>query len=147
MDAESSVPDVQQLTKLAAMADQFSINNKDYIKMLGPVEQSCLWKTTILKGTPYNKFLSPPVDQCLSYGMPLQAHHPPTAVVCYTWDGPIPASKLTLRCDECSINYRYEQYGDSKNGYRYYPTPRPLTHSSQASYIDKTFCTHMGAAA
>ena len=73
MDAESSVPDVQQLTKLAAMADQFSINNKDYIKMLGPVEQSCLWKTTILKGTPYSKFLSPPVDQCLSCGMPLQA--------------------------------------------------------------------------
>ena len=45
------------------------------------------------------------------------AHHPPTPVVCYTWNGPLPALKLTLRCEKCGINYRYEHYGNSKCGY------------------------------
>lgn len=147
MEDESNVPDVQKLTKLAAMADEFSINHKEYSEILGPIEQSCLWKTTFLKGTPYNKFLSPPVDHCILCDTPLQAHHPPTAVVCYTWDGPLPGSKLTLRCDECGINYRYEQYGDSTHGYRYYSTPRPLVHCSQLVYVDRAFCAYMGAAA
>ena len=116
------------------------------MESLGPVPESCLWKATFLEESPHNIFLSPPVDKCFSCDTSLQAHHPPTSVVCYTWNGPLPALKLTLRCEKCGINYRYEQYGNSKCGYKYYPTPRPFVHCSQLAYIERICCANMGAA-
>lgn len=142
---KESVPETPSLAELIAVAENFSSCNKEFIELLGPVTQECLWKATLQKGTPYNLFLSPPLDNCLSCGGTLQAHHAPTSVVCYTWNGPLPALKMTLRCEGCSINYRYEQYGNSKEGYKYYSTSRPMVHCSQLAYMDRNFCGNMGA--
>ena len=74
-------------------------------------EKQLLWKDyhTILS---YRHWL-----MCFSCDTSLQAQHPPTPVVCYTCNGPLPALKLTLQCEKCGINYCYEHYGNSKCGY------------------------------
>ena len=125
---KATIPDYEELSRLATIADAYLAKNDNLTQILGSVEQSLLWKTTLSIGMPYNKFLLPPTDNCLKCGTVLQAHHQPTTVVCYICDGPLLASKLTLRYKNCSINYRYKQYGDSKCGYRYYSSPRPLVH-------------------
>ena len=33
-------------------------------------------------------------------------YNPPTSILCYEFDGPIPALKITLRCGTCGLNYR-----------------------------------------
>jgi len=142
-----AIPSVEELIGLSHLAEEYMSENKELVEIFGPIEQSMLWKATRLEGEAHNIYLSPPVDNCVLCGSTLQAHHVPTTVICYTWLGPLPASKLTLRCEQCSINYRYEQYGDSKNGYRYYDEPRPFVHCSQVAYMDRMCCAHMGSAA
>ena len=142
---KESIPEDQSLAEQITVAENFSFHNKEFIELVGLITQECLWKTTLQKGTPYNLFLSPPLDNCLLCGSILQAHHAPTPVVCYTLNGPLPALKLILRCEGCSINYRYEQYGNSKEGYKYYAKPQPMVHCSQLAYMDRNLCGNIGA--
>ena len=88
------VPSVEELTSLSVIAEEYMCRNKKFVEVLGPIEQSVLWKTTFLEGSAHNIYLSPPVDNCLTCGSSLQAHHLPTSVICYTWSGPLPASNL-----------------------------------------------------
>ena len=117
------------------------------LHIAGEVSQELLWATTNKYGVPHNIFLSPPVDRCLHCNNSLQLHNKPTTAVCYTPDGPLPITKLTLRCTKCCINYRYEQYGGTKlDGYRYYDTPREFIHASQVTYVHRHCHTLWGAA-
>lgn len=104
-------------------------------------------QASISTGVPLTCFLAPPVDTCLQCSARLHVHNHPVRVVCYTQDGPVMALKLTLRCRGCGLNYRYEQYGSTKNGgYRYYNQPRPYVQASQVCYVDRVTCEQWIAA-
>ena len=75
--------------------------------VLGSLPLDLLWDATFKHGQPLTCFLSPPLDSCLLCNGTLTTHNQPTVCICYTLDGPIPAAKITLRCQHCSINYRY----------------------------------------
>ena len=74
--------------------------------VLGSLPLDLLWDTTLKHGNPHTCFLSPPLESCLVCASTLATHNQPTVCICYTPDGPIPAVKITLRCQQCSINYR-----------------------------------------
>lgn len=75
--------------------------------VLGFLPLNLLWDATFKHEHPYTCFLSPPLDSCSVCTSILTTHNQPTVYICYTPDGPIPAIKITLRCKNCSINYRY----------------------------------------
>ena len=75
--------------------------------VLGSLPLDLLWDATFKHEHPHTCFLSPPLDSCLMCAGTLTTHNQPTVCICYTPDGPIPAVKITLRCQKCSINYRY----------------------------------------
>ncbi len=86
-------------------------------------------------------FLAPPVTTCLTCHSSLHVHNTPVTVICYTEEGPLPALKITLRCSDCAINYRYEQYGGSTlGGFRYYNEPRPFVAASNVCYVGRNVC-------
>lgn len=128
-----------KMVKLLEAVDTMATDEKDSIlNIMGrPVPQDLLWKATIMHGIPHNMFLGPPSSFCLQCHSALQLHHQPSTVLCYTLEGPIPALKVTLRCESCRLNYRYEQYGNQQEGYRYYEEQRPMVHASQVVYMDR----------
>lgn len=70
-------------------------------------------------GKPINLFLGPNTTECEQCSSPLHINHDPITVICYTFYGPVPAQKITLRCKYCNINYRYDTFGgDNLGGYR-----------------------------
>ena len=79
------------------------------IHKLGEPSQDVLWKATFQSsaGIPHLAFLGPPVTNCCVCDNQLKTHNPPTNVLCFGFDGPIPALKITLRCGICGLNYRY----------------------------------------
>ena len=79
---------------------------KSDICITGTPPSDLLWEVTFQYGFPHNLYLGPPVTTCLSCQAPLQSHHAPSVVTCYTLGGPLPAVKITLRCRDCGINYR-----------------------------------------
>ena len=136
---------MESFDELVLVADNICEANKALVDALGPLSPEILWNATFKHDTPFNAFLSPPVDNCIKCGAKLQLHHVPTTVICYTWNGPIPAAKVTLRCKSCGINYRYEQFGNNEEGYQYYPEERPMIQSSQVRYLDRQCCVNIKA--
>ena len=140
-------PDPKEVAHYVAMAESISMAERAQIEqLLGPIPQHVLWRATLKHGMPHNMFLCPPVTTCLQCGASLQKHHEATTVICYTWDGPIPACKETLRCEVCHINYRYEQFGNKSSGYRYYDEQREMVCGTQTAYMDRRCCSQLGAA-
>ena len=76
------------------------------IHKLGEPPRDILWRATLESGIPHLAFLGPPVASCYACDGQLQTHNPPTSILCYELDGPIPALKITLRCGTCGLNYR-----------------------------------------
>ena len=88
--------------------------------------------TEILRNTSYNTgiahtaILAPPVSscicgQCTSFGRPLYQHHPLTTVTIFTLNGPIPGTKINLKCSGCSTIYNYSMDGQkTNNGEQFY---------------------------
>ena len=138
-------PDAQEVLRLIDAAEMVPWSEKELI-CIEPISDNILWKATTKLGQPTNLYLCPPVNNCLHCSKSLQIHHEPTIVTCYTWDGPIPAIKLTLRCKPCNLSYRYEQYGNSTDGYSYYSEPQPMVQASQVAYVDRTCCALMTSA-
>ena len=66
-DSESVVPDIQQLSHLTEIWNNFCSSHKNFMESLGPVLELCMWKATSLEGSPHNTFLSPPVDVFLMW--------------------------------------------------------------------------------
>ena len=142
---EPSLEDVSEWIRTAEKIPDAERKNIAFL-MGSSVHEAVLWKATFALGIPYNKFLAPPVTTCLECGCSLQLHHRPTGVICFNTDGAVPGLKVTLRCESCKLNYRYEQYGNNQNGYQFYSEKRPLVHASQVVYIDRVYCARMAAA-
>lgn len=66
-----------------------------------------LWKVSLSKGIGCMRFLAPPTLNCLKCGSMLYNHNKIVTVICFELEGPLLASKITLRCLSCQINYRY----------------------------------------
>ena len=77
------------------------------LKNLGHPPRDMLWKVTFKRNLPYMEFIGPPVLDCVTCKQQLQSHNPPTPVVCFGLEGPLPGLKITLRCRNCCLNYRY----------------------------------------
>lgn len=111
----------------------------------GPVPQKVLWKATMKFDSPHNMFLAPPWQHCADCNCVLQEHNIPTTIICFTVDGPIPATKVTLRCVQCGVNYRYDQYGNKTKGYSSYSEVCPFIRASQLVYIERGYFAHVTA--
>lgn len=94
---------------------------------------------------PVNMFLAPPVSQCLKCNGNIHAHHAPTVVTVFTTNGPLPGQKVTLRCKNCTINYRYDTYG-GEGGYYYYNDIQDYIAASNVCYIERELCESWVAA-
>ena len=69
-----------------------------------------LRKASYTFGSAHTSFLVPPVSCCINqecrhYSKSLYRHHPPTAVTVFTLNGPIPATKINLKCCDCNTIY------------------------------------------
>lgn len=98
-----------------------------------------LWKLTEKENVNYNKFLTPPVSNCIHCEKLLTVRNNPCKVKLFTLDGTIPCTKITLECRDCSFVYGVSNYAD-KEGTHLYPIEiyieRPLIEVSNVTYFD-----------
>jgi len=99
MDVEYSDIDI------ASFADVMMVSEEDQL-LLGLPTEELLWKATLNTGRPCTSFLALPTTECLQCHGALYTHNGPSVVVCFGQSGPILASKITLRCQSCHLNYR-----------------------------------------
>ena len=96
-------------------------------------------------GKAHTAFLAPPVSSCINpscrkYQDPnsLYIHHSEVNTTIYDLRGISPASKVALRCKECSTIYNYAKYGrKSGNGEMYYDEMRSLVEVSDVVYCSR----------
>ena len=91
--------------------------------------------------TGFMKFLAPPNSHCYQCGNQLTLLNDPVSITWYSFTGPLPGTKLSLRCRKCPLNYNYSMYGNTSIGYRYYDAMREGVKASDAVYIDRRLCT------
>lgn len=65
-----------------------------------------LWQISLTSGVGYMLFMAPPTSNCLKCQGMLHSHNKAVTVMCFGFNGPLLASKITLRCQNCQINYR-----------------------------------------
>ena len=131
-DDEIAENDVSILIKKMDLNPTFDMNN-----VLHDLSES--------SGTAYTQFLAPPTSLCLNihcrrFGDPeaLYQHHPPTTVSVFTLEGPKPATKICLKCKECSTIYNYSSFGKKKSeGERFYSEDREFIEVSDVTYCDR----------
>ena len=79
-----------------------------------------LKRLTECRGISYFHFISPPVHKCLNSACgqcgaaSLAPHHPPINAVVFTTNGPVAATKVSLRCKSCSMVYNNNMYGNKR---------------------------------
>lgn len=102
MKKNVSAEDVRQFTLTKNLLDESELC---YFHKCLPVD--LLWDVTMRYQFPYTIFLAPPVSTCLVCpSVELSTHNAPTAVTCYTMQGPLPGAKITLWCSTCGLSYR-----------------------------------------
>ncbi|CAB3991718.1 Hypothetical predicted protein, partial [Paramuricea clavata] len=67
--------------------------------------EDVLWKATEEESFNFNCMMTPPVDLCLYCRKPLSTNNKPNKATLFTLSGPIPCTKLRLRCRECDVQY------------------------------------------
>ena len=97
-----------------------------------------LWMLTEESSYRYNKFIAPPVETCLKCENALSMHNLPSKAVVYGATGPLPASKITLECRRCKINYGVGNFADD-SGHHLYPKNMEslLIEGSNVTYMDR----------
>lgn len=98
-----------------------------------------------MSGTAYTSFLAPPTSSCLNrtcknFNCPgsLYQHHPPITVSLFTFEGPQPATKISLKCRGCSTIYNYNMFGNKKSeGERFYDAAREYVEISDVAYCSQ----------
>lgn len=80
--------------------------------------------------------LGPPTGQCIRCKKSLTSSHS-TNIRIYSMQGLSEGIKHTLRCKSCSLQYRYSQFGSSKEGFMYYEEPRNLVEVSDTVYFSR----------
>lgn len=100
------------------------------------VIKSCSNRTRL----PLYCVLYPPTENCTVCGRRLSVNGKPTHATVFQLTGPIPAMKLTYKCQNCALNFGYAMYGNSNAGYKYYDARRPYVEASNVSYLDRKLC-------
>ena len=114
--------------------------------LVGSPPCKLLWEVTTKQDFPHTLFLAPPVTSCLVCSSQLKTHNHPTAVICYTLEGSLPAAKMTLHCTNCHLNYRYDQF-DNSDRYQYHRGHiRPFVRATNSSYASRACCELWAAA-
>ena len=67
-----------------------------------------------------DKYLTPPVSVCTRCDKRLSMRNNPSRAVLFTLNGPVPCSKFTLECRNCSIHFGVCNYTD-RSGTCFYP--------------------------
>ena len=96
-------------------------------------------------GIAYTEFLAPPTSSCLNqccrqFGEPgsLYQHHSPSTVSVFTFEGPKPATRICLKCRECSTIYNFNTYGKKNSGgEQFYSDVREYVEVSDVTYCDR----------
>lgn len=99
--------------------------------------KSHLWGLTQKENMPFNKFLTPPVTTCLQCQKKLSLRNYPSKAKLFTQEGPIPCSKVTLECRDCSHVYGICNYSN-ESGTLFYPPEYciQLIEVSNVTYFD-----------
>ena len=95
-----------------------------------------LWKLTGEGKFRFNKFITPPVESCLSCHGSLTMHRQPTNAVVYGSTGPYPASKIALECGSCNMKYGIGSYSDGCGKHLYHESHSFIEVSNQ-TYVDR----------
>ena len=71
-------------------------------------------------------------------------HHKEVDATVFDINGPLPATKVSLRCTKCSTNYNYSKYGRCSNeGEKFYEKDRELIEVTDVAFcsrqLSKTF--------
>ena len=96
-----------------------------------------IWTLTKKENIPFNRFLTPPIRTCLRCQKLLTMQNYPAKVKIFTTDGPIPCSKISLECRNCSCVYGVCNFSD-KLGTHFYPEEMgvDVVEVSNVTYID-----------
>ena len=105
------------------------------------IDWTALQSLSISSGVAFTAFVTPPVTQCIvpqctGYvrSGSLLRHHPPATVTVFRTCGPIPATKINLKCKFCHTVYNYSMYGKrNTEGERYYDNEREFVEVSDAT--------------
>ena len=83
--------------------------------------------------------MAPPIHpDCLNCKQPLSIKNKPTKVTLFTLKGPIPSTKLRLRCRECAVQYGVCSFSDKSAEHLYPKSMRPpLAEASNVCYLEK----------
>ena len=97
-----------------------------------------LWKLTGEGDTRYNRFISPPVQCCLTCDAGLAVQNAPSNAIVFKGTGPFPATKITLECHNCNTKYGIG-YFSNESGKHLYPEKfqSHLVEASTVTYMDK----------
>ena len=97
-----------------------------------------LWKATEEESFNFNSMIAPPVDQCLRCKKPLSTNNKPTKATLFTLHGPVPLTKMRLRCRECAVQYGICTFTD-RSGEHLYPKMHRhhLVEASNVCYLEK----------
>ena len=99
-----------------------------------------IWSLTQDEGTYFNSFLTPPVMNCLDCEKLLTMHNKPSKATLFTLEGPVPCTKVTLECRDCSVHYGITKFFRScELGSRFYPNEFPIDviEVSNVTYINR----------
>ena len=111
-----------------------------------PVQLSQLiLEKRVMIGDAYGGCISPPTSICYQCGFKLAKNNKPIDVTLFTATGSLPMKKVELRCRHCSLNYGVAKFGNKKDGYQYYSSPRYVVEASDVCYIDRTVMTFFSA--
>ena len=98
-----------------------------------------MWDLTLQNGSGRNFFLGPPFLTCIKGGcnnVLLQKHNDICNVTFFDMEGPLPGSKITLRCPRCRTIYSYSKYGNKRGeGERFYEEPREYIEASDVAFV------------
>ena len=90
------------------------------------------------------KVLAPPTGHCLKgckdrQGCPLQLvlNNKPCDVRFFSGLGPSKKLKVCLKCWKCCTTYNFCQFGNCKEGFRFYDTPRDAIEASDVTIVDR----------
>ncbi|CAB4032328.1 Hypothetical predicted protein, partial [Paramuricea clavata] len=99
--------------------------------------EDVLWKATEEESFNFNCMMTPPVDLCLYCRKPLSTNNKPNKATLFTLSGPIPCTKLRLRCRECDVQYGICSIRDKTGEHLYPKLHRPLlVEASNVNYVD-----------
>ena len=86
------------------------------------------------------EILAPPVNNCINCGKSLKTQNKMCTVTVFSMNTVKTALKLSLRCQDCEINFGYSMFGNVSQGYRFYDEQRPYVEASDEVFLERSLC-------